>query len=136
MIYNADILSLVKGNIAKPANLTNFAQEQIANPLCGDRVRWYLPKQPSNDNCLHDLYYEVSGCLLTRAASHLCHQQFHAKATERVQQFIDKHQLHKPILEFTEELALFADLNQSPNRQQCVSLPFLGLQKLLAQIDY
>ena len=144
MFYSAEIIRLAQGKVPPPTGIDIEGCNKIAcrsdqlihysmrNPLCGDKVEWYAT---IDDDAFTDLYFLVTGCLLCRAATNHCYQLFNGQFIKKIGIFNQNHGLSRNrndiIQDFGGDMTLFSSLKHSPNRQQCVCLPFIGLDELI-----
>jgi nitrogen fixation NifU-like protein len=108
------------------------------NPLCGDRLTVWLQLE---DDCLHDVAFQGSGCAISRASASLMTAAVKGKSRSEAEELFRRfHQLVTGSLEPSQvpslgKLAAFAGVAAFPVRVKCASLPWHALKAALDQPD-
>lgn len=100
--------------------ISGAASEEGANPVCGDRIKFYLKFEGGK---AADASYEAEGCAISLASAALLAEYAKGKSREELQ-LITKDKLQG---------MLGVDLSKNPARLKCALLPLLTLKKAAAK---
>jgi len=119
-----------------PENSTVYIKKTGVNPVCGDRITWYIKQEKG---IITDARYEVKGCLISTASASFLADLAMGKSKGEIEHFL--YELTKVIetkapepdkqqLDNNNWLAL-AQIREYPTRKKCVLLAWETLLILL-----
>ncbi len=134
-LYSAEILRWSKSPQAVDESMEYTGQIRVSNPICGDRIDWYVLVEGQQ---IDQLVHQTKGCILCKASASWLSaqivQQPIASSQEVIQQF--QSELESVLCGETASSAvrIFEPLQQAPARKECVVLPWRGLEQLLGSL--
>jgi len=135
-LYSAEILGWAKSPQVFDESMEYTGQIRVSNPICGDRIDWYVLLDGQQ---IDQLIHQTKGCILCKASaswlSAQIEQQPIASAQEVIEQF--QSELESVLCGETASSAvrIFEPLEQAKGRKECVLLPWSGLGQLLGSIQ-
>jgi len=110
-------------------------QIRVSNPICGDRIDWYVLLDGQQ---IDQLIHQTKGCILCKASASWLSAQIVQQPIASAQEVIQQFQMELESVLCGEDASaavrIFAPLQQARGRKECVVLPWRGLEQLLGSL--
>ena len=127
---------------APPGSLLRYHTGTGHNPLCGDKVRWYIEVDTAG-NRLCDIRFEASGCMMCKASAGF------AARFLRSLPFHEARQIYEEVARITDKTApdtqapnddaepwrALAQIRAYPARRKCVMMPWNSFFETLHEAE-
>lgn len=121
-----------------PENPGDYITKTGNNPVCGDRITWYVQMDGRN---ITDIRYELKGCLISTASASFLAEIAAGKTIDDVVSFMQQlAEVIKPNAKEPSEAELkqhnwlaLAQIRAYPTRKKCVLLAWETLLELLGE---
>ena len=115
-------------------DLVGYIKVNTNNESCIDNIDLYLK---FDDDILIDIKFGGEACAISTASTSIMLKNLIGKNIEEIEEFINNFQNMIDEQEYNEdklkETIVFDEIYKQQNRKTCVTLPYLGIKKALAE---